>query len=130
MTIHSYLALRAPPTRIEAAPWSSPRTIPARGYLRLFRLGLTCLCFPTNQGIPARVVSRGDSCRPASFSTSLIFLQIRRKGELTSGLEPLTCSLRVCGQWLMSVAQACKLRIGKGVSVPCVAHHCRVLRPG
>ena len=51
-------------------------------------------------------------------------------GEPTSGLEPLTCSLRVCGQWLLGVARACKSRIGNRVSVPCIAHYCRVLRPG
>jgi hypothetical protein len=39
-------------------------------------------------------------------------------------------SLRVCGHWLLSVAGICKFRIGKGFSVPCVAHYCRVLRAG
>jgi hypothetical protein len=29
--------------------------------------------------------------------------------------------LRVCGQWLLSVAQACKSRIGKRFCVPCLA---------
>jgi hypothetical protein len=28
----------------------------------------------------------------------------RKNKEPTSGLEPLTCSLRVCGQWLLGVA--------------------------
>src|SRR5215203_3569803 len=42
----------------------------------------------------------------------------------TSGLEPLTCSLRVCGQWLLGVARVCKSRISKRFSVPCVAHYC------
>jgi hypothetical protein len=50
--------------------------------------------------------------------------------EPTSGLEPLTCSLRVCGKWLLSVAQPCNSRLGKGVSVPCLAWDCRVLHPG
>jgi hypothetical protein len=36
-----------------------------------------------------------------------------RKKEPTSGLKPLSCSLRVCGQWLLRVAQACKTRICK-----------------
>jgi hypothetical protein len=47
-------------------------------------------------------------------------------GEPTSGLEPLTCSLRVCGQWLLVVAWDCKSRIGDGFSVPCIAHNYRV----
>ena len=51
-------------------------------------------------------------------------------GEPTSGLEPLTCSLRVCGQWLLGVAGVCKSRIEEGFSVLCIAHYCRVLRPG
>jgi hypothetical protein len=50
--------------------------------------------------------------------------------EPTSGLEPLTCSLRVCGQWLLGVAGVCKSRIDKGFSVPCVAHDYRTLRAG
>ena len=52
------------------------------------------------------------------------------RGEPTSGLEPLTCSLRVCGQWLPSVARACESRINKGFFVLCLAHHCRVLHAG
>ena len=52
------------------------------------------------------------------------------RGEPTSGLEPLSCSLRVCGQWLLSVAQNCKSRISKRFIVPSIAHYCRVLRSG
>ena len=37
-------------------------------------------------------------------------------------------SLRVRGQWLLGVGWVCKLRIGKGFSVPCIAHYRRVLR--
>jgi hypothetical protein len=50
--------------------------------------------------------------------------------EPTSGLEPLTCSLRVRGQWLLSVAQVCEFRIDHGFSVPSFARHCRALRAG
>jgi hypothetical protein len=50
--------------------------------------------------------------------------------EPTSGLEPLTCSLRVCGQGLLGVAQVCKSRIDKGFSVLCIAHYCRLLHAG
>src|SRR5829696_3543436 len=39
-------------------------------------------------------------------------------------------SLRVCGQWLLSVAGVCNSRMDKGFSVPCLAHYCRALRPG
>src|SRR5215211_3208744 len=39
-------------------------------------------------------------------------------------------SLRVCGQWLLSVARACNSRIDKGSSVPCDAHYCTGLRAG
>jgi hypothetical protein len=38
--------------------------------------------------------------------------------------------LRVCGQWLLGVAEACKSRIGKGFSVLCIAHYCRALHLG
>jgi hypothetical protein len=54
----------------------------------------------------------------------------REKRKPTSGLEPLTCSLRVCGRAFLGVAGVCKSRIENGFSVPCIAHHCRALRPG
>ena len=57
-----------------------------------------------------------------------IFLQIARKEEPTSGLEPLTCSLRVIGHVLQGYAEACKSRIFRGVSFPCLAACCTVLR--
>jgi|SRR5215208_712426 len=46
----------------------------------------------------------------------------------TSGLEPLTCSLRVIIQVLQEVAQPCKTRIFRGVSFPCLAACYTVLR--
>jgi hypothetical protein len=49
-------------------------------------------------------------------------------GEPTSGLEPLTCSLRVSGQWLLGVAGACKYRIDRSISFLCLALCCTVLR--
>jgi hypothetical protein len=48
--------------------------------------------------------------------------------EPTSGLEPLTCSLRVMHQALQGFAQGCKSRISKPVSVLCLAPCCTVLR--
>src|SRR5215203_5251428 len=56
---------------------------------------------------------------PTRRLVALGFCRIcRQKREPTSGLEPLTCSLRVCGQWLLRVARVCKYRIGIGFSVP------------
>jgi hypothetical protein len=51
-------------------------------------------------------------------------------GESTSGLEPLTCSLGVCGHGLLSVAWACKYRIDKGFCILSIAHCCTALRSG
>src|SRR5918994_618074 len=50
------------------------------------------------------------------------------EGEPTSGLEPLSCSLRVIGQVLQGCAGDCKCRIFRGVSFPCIAQCCTVLR--
>jgi hypothetical protein len=47
--------------------------------------------------------------------------------EPTSGLEPLTCSLRVIGQALQGFAQECKSRISKRLSLLRVAECCTVL---
>src|SRR5215216_7218848 len=49
--------------------------------------------------------------------------------EPTSGLEPLTCSLRVRRGMLPCLAEACKTRIPKPISFPRLAHHCGALRP-
>src|ERR671910_3101077 len=47
--------------------------------------------------------------------------------EPTSGLEPLTCSLRVIHQALQVVAQPCETRISGGVSFLRIAARCTVL---
>ena len=52
----------------------------------------------------------------------------RQKGEPTSGLEPLTCSLRVIIHLLQGFARTCKTRISKEVSFLRVAARCTVLR--
>jgi hypothetical protein len=47
--------------------------------------------------------------------------------EPTSGLEPLTCSLRVIRQVLRGFARACKYRISRGFplsGLPCIAPYC------
>src|SRR5829696_8642878 len=43
--------------------------------------------------------------------------------EPTSGLEPLSCSLRVIHHMLQGCAGACKCRIFRGVSFPCCVLH-------
>ena len=50
------------------------------------------------------------------------------KREPTSGLEPLTCSLRVITQALQGFAQGCKSRISRRLSLLRVAACCTVLR--
>jgi hypothetical protein len=52
----------------------------------------------------------------------------KRAAEPTRTADPI--SLRVRGQWLLSVARACKSRIDKRFIVPSFARYCRVLRPG
>ena len=48
--------------------------------------------------------------------------------EPTSGLEQLSCSLRVIHQALQVCAGDCKCRIFRGVSFPCLALCCTVVR--
>jgi hypothetical protein len=55
---------------------------------------------------------------------------VRLQENYSSGLEPLTCTLRVHGQWLLNVARVCISRISKRIFVPSFAHHCRVLHAG
>src|SRR5215211_9550757 len=52
----------------------------------------------------------------------------RQKRESTSGLEPLSCSLRVITQALQGCAGDCKRPIFRGVFFPCLAACCTVLR--
>jgi len=54
--------------------------------------------------------------------------QCKEHREPTSGLEPLTCSLRMIGHVLQGVAQECKSRISKPVSILRVAANCTALR--
>jgi hypothetical protein len=73
---------------------------------------------------------KGDSTVSGRHGMGRVFRLSKPIREPTSGLEPLSCSLRVCGQWLLGVAGVCKFGISKGFSVPCIAHHCRMLRAG
>jgi hypothetical protein len=50
------------------------------------------------------------------------------RGEPTSGLEPLTCSLRVIIHALQGFAQACKSRIFRRLSLLRIAPCCTALR--
>src|SRR5215207_8753168 len=52
----------------------------------------------------------------------------RKIREPTSGLEPLSCSLRVIDQALQGCAGDCKSRISKPLPLLCFAPHCTVLR--
>src|SRR5215217_5176381 len=55
-----------------------------------------------------------------SLSDYSAYLSIKeRADERTRTAYP--CSLRVCGQWLLSVAGVCKYRISKGLSILSIA---------
>jgi hypothetical protein len=56
-------------------------------------------------------------------------LQARKRADERTRTADLL-HLRVISQALLSVAWACKSRIDRGFSVPCLAHYCRVLRAG
>ena len=72
--------------------------------------------------------------RTSSYVSSLASASLASRTRVnkvtTSGLEPLTCSFRVCGQWLLDVAGVCNFGIYMGFSVPSFAHYCRALRAG
>jgi hypothetical protein len=50
--------------------------------------------------------------------------------EPASGLEPLTCSLRVRDEWLLSVARFCISYISRRVLIPSIFYHHGVLHAG
>jgi len=62
------------------------------------------------------------------WSEAFCFCWFCRKNiEPTSGLEPLSCSLRVITQAVQGFARACKCRVSKGFlfsGLPCVAPYC------
>ena len=72
---------------------------------------------------PLRVARRLPVLR--TRPTGLIYADSR---EPTSGLEPLTCSLRVISQALQGLARGCKTRISKPFSLLRFAPFCTVLR--
>jgi hypothetical protein len=65
------------------------------------------------------------SAPPCAVEHRLIYADQR---EPTSGLEPLTCSLRVIHQVLQGFAGVCKSRIPKRLSLLWIAACCTVLR--
>src|SRR5215211_8172884 len=71
---------------------------------------------------------KGYGGKPVRFPFPAIRLIYTEWGEPTSGLEPLTCSLRVMHQALRGVAQGCKCRISKPLSFLRLALRCTVLR--
>ena len=75
------------------------------------------------------VVPGCEDCRLVGRCFSRFLLQKRQKREPTSGLEPLTCSLRVIRRAFLDVAGGCETRIPKPFSLLRLAHPCRVLRP-
>jgi hypothetical protein len=82
-------------------------------------------------GSRVKVKLRSNSTRRKTGASrcgknSAYLRQLWRVDERTRTAYP--CSLRVCGQALQGVAEACKSRIPKGVSFPCLAACCTVLR--
>ena len=74
-------------------------------------------------GVKRQVVQKHDILHLTYFSC-----KSTEKGEPTSGLEPLSCSLRVIHQALQGCAQACNSPIPKRLSLLGVAACCTVLR--
>jgi hypothetical protein len=100
------------------------------GNLRLFRVGLTCFCFPTNQkttgasGVKRQLFQNHDVLHFAYFSCKS--WRKRRADERTRTAD--LPSLRVIIHVLQGFAHPCKFRISKPVSFLWLAVHCTVLR--
>ena len=90
-TIRRYVALRVPPARNRHRPAEFSLDHSRPGYTRLFRVGPTCFCCPTNQGttgvsgVKRQVVQNHDVLPFPYFSC-----KSTGNGEPTSGLEPLS----------------------------------------
>jgi hypothetical protein len=77
------------------------------------------------------VVSQGAfdfEMEPFSFRVFRLGKPIKRVDERTRSADLL--QLRVCGQWLLRVAEDCISRISKRIFVLSFAHYCRALRLG
>jgi hypothetical protein len=93
--------------------------------------GATYLASPDTPASPLRGsewCQKGFSSRRQGIMALTIYLQNSTFSEPTSGLEPLTCSLRVMHHALQGFAQACKFRISKLFSLLRLAVRCTVLR--
>ena len=75
-----------------------------------------------------RLAPRGPSGTSHRDALRTISGMSSRKGDPTSGLEPLTCPLRVSGQALRGFAGAWKTRIPKPISLPWLAACCTIVR--
>src|SRR5215203_2518565 len=73
-------------------------------------------------------LGEGGISRPFCLDVLVSVQRVQRADERTRTADLF--SLRVCGQWLLSVAGACKSCISKRSFVPSIAHYCRVLRAG
>ena len=78
--------------------------------------------YPTKVlSLPSSKAREGCYWAPGSISAATMvpgsYLHTRNR-EPTSGLEPLTCSLRVSGRRLLGVAESCNSRIDKGFVFP------------
>jgi hypothetical protein len=85
-------------------------------------VGRSCVLGNSLSGI------KGDSIVSGSRGIGRVSGLDKPNREPTSGLEPLTCSLRVIGHVLQGCAGACKCRIFRGVSFLRLAQCCTVLR--
>ena len=76
------------------------------------------------------VVTTVVNCRRRLSSGRCVmwFSNFSKNRKPTSGLEPLICSLRVCGHMLQGLAEACNYRISRRLSLLRVAGCCTVLR--
>jgi hypothetical protein len=124
------LQLTEPPgLRSQALLHSQHRRLEARCVVTLEALGTI-----PGQGDRCRVAKRGlqESCGKLAprgvFELRNFTCKSRQNKELTSGLEPLSCSLGVIIQALQGNAEDCKSRISKPVSFLCFAQRCTVLR--
>ena len=75
-----------------------------------------------------RTADKAPDTKIGGFSFLRVLQEKKRADERTRTAD-LT-SLRVRGQWLLSVAETCKFRISKGLSILYFARDCRVLRAG
>jgi hypothetical protein len=91
-------------------------------------------CKNAVQSIPLSSSYECEGCQRAGDSelgpspVCRFLLQLAIKRRPTSGLEPLTCSLRVINRMLQEFARSCKSPISKPFSLLWLAQCCTVLR--